>query len=214
MLQPNPHLAPARRRKESLLPQIARLSLADETARKTAAKVGVSKTSVIRWRKSLRRDCATRAVAETMQMVDELIDGCKTVYGKALEGWDRSQADKEIRTVVDSGLDDSKKIGCSHTSDLATSMNRDVRRIMTSPAYEELFPETLVKKPGARSMARMEARCTLNLFGHDFGPHRAGPARSQDGAVLRREEARYGGHRGGNLECGYLSPLWFAAERL
>ena len=40
-------------------------------------------------------------------MVDELIEGYKTIYGKALEGWNRSLADKEIRTIVDSGMDDA-----------------------------------------------------------------------------------------------------------
>ena len=44
-----------------------------------------------------------------MQIIDELIEGYKTIYGKALEGWDRSLADKEIRTVVDSGMDDANK---------------------------------------------------------------------------------------------------------
>ena len=43
-----------------------------------------------------------------MEIIDELIDGYKTVYRKALEGWDRSQADKEIRTVVDCPMDDAK----------------------------------------------------------------------------------------------------------
>ena len=108
MLQPNPHLSQSRQRKEAL-PEITRLSLAGETTRQVSAQTRGAKT-VIRWPKSLRRDCATKAVAQSMEIIDELIDGYKTIYGKAMEGWDRSQEDKEIRTVVDSGLDDSKKI--------------------------------------------------------------------------------------------------------
>ena len=108
MLQPNPHLAPARQRKVSHLPQIARLALAGETSRETAAPVGASETSVIRWGPSLRRDRPTKAVAQSVEIIDELIDGYKTIYRKALEGWDRSQADKEIRTVVEFPGDDAK----------------------------------------------------------------------------------------------------------
>jgi len=59
------------------------------------------------------RDCPTRATAQSMQIVDDLIEGYKTIYGKALEGWDRSLADKEIRTIVDSGMDDANKNGRS-----------------------------------------------------------------------------------------------------
>jgi hypothetical protein len=43
-----------------------------------------------------------------VEIIDELIDGYKTVYRKALEGWDRSLADKEIRTVIDCPMDDAK----------------------------------------------------------------------------------------------------------
>ena len=108
MRQPNARLAEARQRKVSHLPQIARLSLAGETTRETAAPVGPSQTSIIRWPESLRRDCPTKAVAQSVEIIDELIDGYKTVYRKALEGWDRSLADKEIRTVVDCPMDDAK----------------------------------------------------------------------------------------------------------
>ena len=88
-------------------PADSRLALAGETAPETAAPVGAPKT-VIRWPKSLRRDCPTKAVAQSVEIIDELIDGYKTVYRKALEGWDRSQADKEIRTVIDCPMDDAK----------------------------------------------------------------------------------------------------------
>ena len=108
MRQPNARLAEARQRKVSHLPQIARLSLAGETTRETAAHVGPSQTSIIRGPESLRRDCPTKAVAQSVEIIDELIDGYKTVYRKALEGWDRSLADKEIRTVIDCPVDDAK----------------------------------------------------------------------------------------------------------
>jgi hypothetical protein len=108
MRQPNARLAEARQRKEDHLPHIARLSLAGETTREIAAKTGVPKTTVIRWRQSLRRDCATMAVAETMEIVDEMVDGYRAVYREGMEGWQRSQADKETRTLIDCPADDAK----------------------------------------------------------------------------------------------------------
>ena len=41
-------------------------------------------------------------------MIDKLNERYDTIYRKALEGLDRSQADEEIRTVTDCPADDSK----------------------------------------------------------------------------------------------------------
>ena len=92
-----------------MLPQIARLSLQGHTSREIAAKLGVPKTTLLRWRDSLRRECATRSVTETMEMIDNVADCYKRLYRKALRGWDRSLADKEIRIVTDNGDDDAEK---------------------------------------------------------------------------------------------------------
>ncbi len=108
MREPNSRLAQARERKEAFLPEIARLSLEGHTSREVAEKVGIPKTTVLRWRNSLRRDCASRSVKETMEMIDKLNERYDTIYRKALEGLDRSQADEEIRTVTDCPGDDSK----------------------------------------------------------------------------------------------------------
>ncbi len=108
MREPNSHLAQARERKEAFLPQIARLSLEGHTTREVAEKVGIPKTTVLRWRNSLRRECASRSVKETLEMIDKLNERYDTIYRKALEGLDRSRADEEIRTVTDCPGDDSK----------------------------------------------------------------------------------------------------------
>ncbi len=109
MREPNSRLGQARERKEAFLPEIARLSLEGHTSREVAEKVGIPKTTVLRWRNSLRRDCASRSVKETMEMIDKLNERYDTIYRKALEGLDRSQPDEEIRTVTDCAGDDSKK---------------------------------------------------------------------------------------------------------
>ncbi len=108
MREPNSRLAQARERKEAFLPEIARLSLEGRTSREVAEKVGIPKTTVLRWRNSLRRECASRSVKETMEMIDKLNERYDTIYRKALEGLDRSQADEEIRTVTNCAGDDSK----------------------------------------------------------------------------------------------------------
>ena len=55
-------------------------------------------------------------------------------------------------------------IGSSHTNDLATSMNRDVQRIMCDNAYRNLFPDCRLSDRWVRTGSRVEARRTLNLF--------------------------------------------------
>ncbi len=105
----NHRLAQARQRKKALLPRITRLSLKGHTTREIAAKAGVPKTTALRWLQSLRGNCATQAAAEAAEMIDNVAARYDEIYRKALKGWDRSQADKEIRTVVESGDDDAKK---------------------------------------------------------------------------------------------------------
>lgn len=45
----------------------------------------------------------------------------------------------------------AKIIAGSHTASLANAMNRDVQRIIDSPAYRELFPSTTLTTSGSRS---------------------------------------------------------------
>lgn len=47
---------------------------------------------------------------------------------------------------------DSKVITASHTASLASAMNRDVQRIIDSPSYKELFPDTLLSNSNVRTM--------------------------------------------------------------
>jgi predicted phage terminase large subunit-like protein len=97
---------------------------------------------------------------------------------------------------------DFRLICASHTNDLAVSMNRDVQRIMSSPAYERLFAKTALNGKSVRSLARMEARRTMDLFeipGHRGFLRSAGvgnsiAGNSADGAIIddpfgKREDA-------------------------
>lgn len=48
---------------------------------------------------------------------------------------------------------DLRLICCSHTQDLASAMNRDVQRVMTSPEYGRLFPSVRLSEGNVRTAA-------------------------------------------------------------
>lgn len=48
---------------------------------------------------------------------------------------------------------DAKIISCSYSADLASAMNRDVQRIIDSPEYKELFPDTRLSSANVRTTA-------------------------------------------------------------
>ena len=48
---------------------------------------------------------------------------------------------------------DAKIISCSYSADLASAMNRDVQRIIDSPEYKELFPDTRLSSVNVRTTA-------------------------------------------------------------
>jgi len=47
-----------------------------------------------------------------------------------------------------------KIIGCSYSSDLATSFNRDVQRIIDDESYQQIFPETTLNGSNVRTSAK------------------------------------------------------------
>lgn len=53
---------------------------------------------------------------------------------------------------------DAQIIACSYGSDLASAMNRDVQRIIDTPEYAELFPETKLNISNVRTMTGSSLR--------------------------------------------------------
>jgi hypothetical protein len=104
MREPNHRLALARQRKEALLPRITRLLLKGHTTRAIAKRVGVPKTTILRWLEEVRRRCAKGAVANAAEIIDTTADRYHAIYRKALKGWDRSLADKTVRTVEETEM--------------------------------------------------------------------------------------------------------------
>lgn len=59
---------------------------------------------------------------------------------------------------------DAHIIACSYGSSLAARMNRDVQRIMDSPEYQEIFPETKLNSKNIRSLATGSALRNSDIF--------------------------------------------------
>lgn len=53
---------------------------------------------------------------------------------------------------------DTKITAASYAAELIQSMNRDVQRLIDSPPYAKLFPETRINQPGMRSVGRSHSR--------------------------------------------------------
>jgi predicted phage terminase large subunit-like protein len=59
---------------------------------------------------------------------------------------------------------DTKIIACSYSSDLASLLNRDVQRIIDSPEYQELFPETRLNSANVRTTAQENYLRNSDIF--------------------------------------------------
>ncbi|MDD2287191.1 MAG: terminase family protein, partial [Paludibacter sp.] len=59
---------------------------------------------------------------------------------------------------------DCKIIACSYSSDLASLLNRDVQRIIDSPEYIELFPDTRLNSSNVRTTAQESYLRNSDIF--------------------------------------------------
>lgn len=59
---------------------------------------------------------------------------------------------------------DAKIISCSYSADLASAMNRDVQRIIDSPEYKELFPDTRLSSANVRTTAHESYLRNSDIF--------------------------------------------------
>ena len=175
---------------EAFLPEIARLSLEEgHTSREVGEKVGIPKTTVLRWRNSLRRECASRSVKETMEMIDKLNERFDTIYRKALAGLDHSRADEEIRTInayrnlfPDCRLSDrwvcrAARVEARRTLNLFEIQGHrgglrsaGVGKSIAGQRQSATTPTTTRR---STSWGRGQGQTALRR--RDFGPHRVGP---------------------------------------
>ena len=59
---------------------------------------------------------------------------------------------------------DAKIISCSYAADLASAMNRDVQRIIDSPEYKEVFPNTRLSSANVRTTAHESYLRNSDIF--------------------------------------------------
>ena len=59
---------------------------------------------------------------------------------------------------------DSPVVFSTYSSDLSKKMNRDVQRIIDTPAYHDLFPETLLNRSNVRSASKGSYIRTTDMF--------------------------------------------------
>lgn len=100
------------------------------------------------------------------QKLDEFIEGknkrliiaCPPRHGKS------ELVSRRFPAYILGRNPDAKIIACSYGSDLASLLNRDVQRIISSPEYAELFPDTKLNDANVRSTAQENYLRNSDIF--------------------------------------------------
>ena len=87
------------------------------------------------------------------QKIDDLLDGkikrliisCPPRFGKS------EIVSRRLPAYVLGRNPDASIIACSYGTDLSSRMNRDTQRIIDTPEYAELFPETCLSRSSVRT---------------------------------------------------------------
>lgn len=98
--------------------------------------------------------------------LDEFIDGqnkrliiaCPPRHGKS------ELVSRRLPAYLLGKNPDCKIIACSYSSDLSSLMNRDVQRIISSPEYAELFPDTKLNDANVRTTAQENYLRNSDIF--------------------------------------------------
>lgn len=98
--------------------------------------------------------------------LDEFIDGqnkrliiaCPPRHGKS------ELVSRRLPAYLLGKNPDCKIIACSYSSDLSSLMNRDVQRIIDSPEYSELFPNTSLSASNVRTTAQENHLRNSDIF--------------------------------------------------
>jgi transposase-like protein len=121
----NRNLARVRQQSEALLPRIAEMTLLGMSCREIAGKLKVSKTTVHKWRQLLppealggpSQDDRNKAAASLAARIAKGNARRYTnIYTRAIQAWDRSQAQKQVRVVVRTKNGNAEKSGGTRTT--------------------------------------------------------------------------------------------------
>ncbi len=97
--QSAPRHARARRRKETLLPEITQLALEGHPSQAIADKLGMPKRTVNYWLQEARREWIARAALSAAEMFAADLARLDAIYREAMQAWRNSQAEIDVRLV-------------------------------------------------------------------------------------------------------------------
>ncbi len=104
-------------------------------------------------------------------MHDFAVGKLKRVIIEAPPGHGKSEACSRMLPAFLYGINpDNRVIACSYTKDLASEMNRDVQKIMDSPAYQSLFANVRLGASSVREDTMGKPRRNSDIF--DIAGHR------------------------------------------
>lgn len=106
------HLGP-RRRKETLLPEIAQLALEGHTGQAIGCKLGLPKRTVNHWLREVRKEWTAKAAECAGEMFSLELARLESIYREAMQAWRDSQSETEARFTEEievAGQEPKKKI--------------------------------------------------------------------------------------------------------
>ena len=108
--KPKAPLTVHQQRKNTLLPQITELAMQGKNCREIGKILDLGKSTVNNWFREVRQECDARQALTPAEIIAMHITRYELIYRKAIEAWDRSQADKRVRLVEDT--DTGNEEGC------------------------------------------------------------------------------------------------------
>ncbi len=105
-----PAMLGARRRKETLLPEITQLALEGHSSQAIADKLGMPKRTVNYWLQEARREWIARAALSAAEMFAADLARLDAIYREAMQAWRNSQSEIDVRLVQHSQTGDGKSI--------------------------------------------------------------------------------------------------------
>jgi len=98
---------PQHRSKQVLLPQITTLTRQGFSSREIAERLSLSKTTIGRWLRALRKKSAQTKPLDPAEQIQRRISRHKRTYRRLIRAWRDSKAEKQVRVVEDAGANGS-----------------------------------------------------------------------------------------------------------
>ena len=99
----NGRLVAQRQHKEASLTEAAQLAQQGFSYAEIAKRFAVSKSTIANWLRELGRAHAAGNPESTVKWIAEITDRYEKIYREAIGAWHRSQAEKQVRMVEESG---------------------------------------------------------------------------------------------------------------